>query len=112
MPASTPTLGQYLGYWLREGRADPRAEDLRQVRDVLPPEPPPGRGALRLDRLEVRDIRPRLNGLRKICPCSAQGKAAQEALQRLGESLDHTATAAPAAAPTAETAGPVRIPAV
>jgi integrase len=39
-------------------------------------------------------------------------EATQEALQRLGQSLDGQATAAPAAAQTAETAGPVGVPAV
>jgi integrase len=34
----------------------------------------PGLGSRRLDRLEVRDIRTVLNGLRKICQCCAQGK--------------------------------------
>lgn len=39
-------------------------------------------------------------------------EATQEALRRLGQSLDSTATAAPIAAETAETAGPDADPAV
>jgi hypothetical protein len=75
MPASMPTLGQYLGYWLREvvePNLAPKTYDKYEMfcRLYLSP----GLGARRLDRLEVRDIRPWLNGLRKVCRCCAQGK--------------------------------------
>jgi integrase len=75
MPTTTPTLANYLAYWLREvvepNLAPKTAERYALfIRLYLVP----GLGMKRLDRLQVRDIRVWLNRLRTTCQCCAQGK--------------------------------------
>jgi integrase len=77
MPTTTPTLANYLAYWLREviepnlaPKTTERYALLTRLYLV------PGLGTKRLDRLQVRDIRTWLNRLRTTCQCCAQGKDA------------------------------------
>ncbi|MFE5741131.1 site-specific integrase [Streptomyces celluloflavus] len=73
----SPTLQQYLAYWLKEV-VDPElkpkaAETYRMhVRLYIAP----GLGTKRLDKLSVRDVRAWLNKLQDQCQCCAQGKDA------------------------------------
>lgn len=76
---SSPTLADYLTYWLREVVVEPNYapltcatyETLTRLYIV------PGLGAKRLDKLAVRDARAWLNKLRVTCQCCAQGKDAR-----------------------------------
>jgi integrase len=75
---STPRLGDYLSYWLREV-VDPNVAPLTAatyetlVRVYIVP----GLGSKRLDRLQVRDVQAWLNRVRQTCQCCAQGKDAR-----------------------------------
>ena len=79
VPASSPTLAQYMTYWLREVVVPPNYapltcatyETLTRLY-VLP-----SLGSKRLDKLTLRDVRAWLNKLRDTCQCSAQGKDAR-----------------------------------
>lgn len=75
---ASQTVGDFLGYWMREVIEPNRApltvatyESLVRLYLV------PGIGAKRLDRLSVRDVQTWLNGLRTACQCCAQGKDAR-----------------------------------
>jgi integrase len=76
---SSPTLVDYLTYWLREVVIPPgyapltcaTYETLTRLYIV------PTLGAKRLDRLSLRDVRARLARLRTTCQCCAQGKDAR-----------------------------------
>ncbi len=75
---ASPTVGDFLGYWLREIIEPNRApltvatyESLVRLYLV------PGIGGKRLDRLSVRDVQTWMNGLRTACQCCAQGKDAR-----------------------------------
>jgi integrase len=75
MPASMPTVAQYLAYWSREvvePNLAPKTYEKYEMFSRL--YIAPGLGARRLDRLEVRHLRPWLNQLRQVCQCCAQGK--------------------------------------
>jgi integrase len=80
---SVPTLGQYLDSWLRDV-VEPNLAPLSAstyetlVRLYLKP----GLGALRLDRLNVRDLQRWFTAIRKVCQCCAQGKDARRAEPR------------------------------
>ena len=74
---ASPTLAEFLAYWLREVIAPNRAplttstyESLVRLYLV------PGLGSKRLDRLSVRDVQTWMTGLRNACQCCAQGKDA------------------------------------
>jgi integrase len=72
---SSPTLAEYLAYWLREvvkpNLAPATAANYDMfVRLYIVPT----LGAVRLDRLSVREVRTWLNRLRTTCQCCAQGK--------------------------------------
>ena len=77
MPTTTPTLGSYLAYWLREV-VEPNLAPKTVEKYVLLSRLylVPGLGTKRIDRLQVRDIRTWLNRLRITCQCCAQGKDA------------------------------------
>ena len=75
MPTTTPTLADYLAYWLREvvePNLAPKTTEKYALLTRL--YLVPGLGAQRLDRLQVRDVRTWLNRLRTTCQCCAQGK--------------------------------------
>ncbi len=77
MPTKTPTLAQYLAYWLREivePNLTPKTYEFYEMISRL--YIGPGLGAKRLDRLQVREVRIWLNRLRQACQCCAQGKDA------------------------------------
>lgn len=76
--SSTPTLAQYLAYWLREvvePELKPKTAETyaMHVRLYIVP----GLGKKRLDKLTVRDVRAWLNDLLEQCQCCAQGKDAK-----------------------------------
>lgn len=79
VPTSSPTLAEYMAYWLREVVVPPNYapltcatyETLTRLY-VLP-----GLGSKRLDKLTLRDVRGWLNTLRDTCQCCAQGKDAR-----------------------------------
>lgn len=79
-PVSTtsPVLGEYLRYWLREV-VEPNLAPLTAatyetlVRLYIEPH----LGKQRLDKLTVRDVRTWLNRVRETCQCCAQGKDAR-----------------------------------
>jgi integrase len=75
---SSPTVGDFLGDWMRDVIEPNRApltaatyESLVRLYLV------PGLGTKRLDRLSVREVQTWLNGLRTACQCCAQGKDAR-----------------------------------
>ena len=81
VPTSTPTLAEYMAYWLREVVIPPNYAPLTYATYetltrlyVLP-----GLGAKRLDKLTLRDVRSWLSKLRDTCQCCAQGKDARRA---------------------------------
>jgi integrase len=79
VPTSTPTLADYMTYWLHEVVVQPdyapltcaTYETLTRLY-VLP-----GLGSKRLDKLTLGDVRSWLNKLRDTCQCCAQGKDAR-----------------------------------
>jgi integrase len=81
---SSPTLADYLAYWLREVVVPPNYapltcatyETLTRLYIV------PGLGRKRLDKLTLRDVRAWLNKLRDTCQCCAQGKDARRPEKR------------------------------
>jgi integrase len=83
---SSPTLADYLTYWLREVVVPPNYAPLTcatyeiMTRLYIVP----GLGGKRLDKLALRDVRSWLNGLRDTCQCCAHGKDARrpETLRR------------------------------
>jgi integrase len=83
MPTTTPTLADYLTYWLREV-VEPNLAPKTTERYALLTRLylVPSLGAKRLDRLQVRDIRTWLNQLRTTCQCCAQGKDAARPTDR------------------------------
>jgi integrase len=74
----TPTVAQYVGYWLREivkPNLSPGTfvtyEVLARLHIV------PGLGRKRLDKLQVPDVQTWLNTEQRVCQCCAQGKDAR-----------------------------------
>jgi integrase len=83
MPTTTPTLADYLTYWLREvvePNLAPKTTEKYALLTRL--YLVPGLGVKRLDRLQVRDVRTWLNQLRTTCQCCAQGKDAGRPIDR------------------------------
>ncbi len=83
MQTTTPTVAHYLAYWLREivePSLAPKTYDYYEMFSRL--YIAPDLGAKRLDRLQVRDVRSWLNGLRQACQCCVQGKDAARPLER------------------------------
>jgi integrase len=80
VPTSTPSLAQYLNYWLDEiikPNSAPLTYDTYAmfVRLYLPQ----SLGRKRVDRLQARDVQTWINKLAKTCQCCAQGKDARRA---------------------------------
>jgi len=81
---SSPTLADYLAYWLREVIVEPNYapltcatyETLTRLYVV------PTLGQKRLDKLSLRDVRAWMNKLRDTCQCCAQGKDARRPERR------------------------------
>jgi integrase len=78
VPTSTPSLAQYLNYWLDEiikPNSAPLTYDTYAmfVRLYLPE----SLGRKRVDRLQARDVQAWINKLAKTCQCCAQGKDAR-----------------------------------
>jgi integrase len=77
VPTKTPTIADYLAYWLREV-IEPNAaplthstyETLTRLYIV------PGIGTKRLDRLQVRDVQTWINQVGRLCQCCVQRKDA------------------------------------
>jgi integrase len=74
---TSPTLADYLAYWLRavvEPGLKPKAAETydMHVRLYIVP----GLGSKRIDKLTVRDVREWVNKLGESCQCCAQGKDA------------------------------------
>ena len=73
---SSPTLADYLAYWLREVIVQPDYAPLTcstyetMTRLYILP----GLGRKRLDKLTLRDVRAWINQLRVTCQCCVQGK--------------------------------------
>jgi integrase len=83
VPTTTPTLADYLTYWLREvvePNLAPKTTEKYALLTRL--YLVPGLGVKRLDRLQVRDVRTWLNRLRTTCQCCAQGKDAARPIGR------------------------------
>jgi integrase len=75
---SSPTLAEYLEYWLREivtPNLRPKTTETYAMHVRLYIEP--GLGKKRLDKITVRDVRTWLNRLAETCQCCAQGKDAR-----------------------------------
>jgi integrase len=81
---SSPTVAQYLAYWLAEVVVPPNFAPLTcsTYETLARLYIAPGLGAKRLDRLTLRDVRAWLNSLRLTCQCCAQGKDARRSLSR------------------------------
>lgn len=78
--SSVPTLGQYMTSWLEEvirPNSAPLTYSTYATQFRVHIEP--GLGAIRLDRLRVRDVQTWLNGLSTQCQCCAQGRDARRA---------------------------------
>jgi integrase len=78
VPTTTPTVAEYLAYWLAEV-IEPNREpntyshyELMSRLHIIP-----AIGSRRIDRLTVRDVQSWLNKLRDICQCCAQRKDAR-----------------------------------
>jgi integrase len=74
---TTPTLSEYMTYWLREVVAPslkPKTAETYEMHHRLYIER--GLGRKRLDRIIVRDVRTWLNRLAEQCQCCEQGKDA------------------------------------
>lgn len=97
----TPTVAEYVSYWLREivePNLSPGTYVTYEV--VVRRYLIPGLGSKRLDRLQARDVQMWINAVRRACQCCAQGKDASRpehkrrccALGRCCQSLPSAAT--------------------
>ncbi len=82
MPTATPTVAEYLNYWLtevikpnREANTYSHYELMARLHVI------PGLGSKHLDRLTVREVQSWLNKLPDICQCCAQDKDLQRAVE-------------------------------
>jgi integrase len=72
---ASQTVGDFLGYWMREIIEPNRAPLTVATYDSLVRlYLVPGLGGKRLDRLSVRDVQAWINGQRTACQCCTQGK--------------------------------------
>lgn len=80
---NTPTLAQYLAYWLKEV-VEPNLRPLTAAtyETTVRLHIVPFLGSKRLDRLTVQDMRAWLNKLADTCQCCAQGKDARRPEER------------------------------
>jgi len=75
--SAVPKLADFLGYWLTEivqPNLAPKTHEKYELFSRL--HIIPHLGGMRLDRIQVKDIRQWLNKLDRICQCCAQGKDA------------------------------------
>jgi integrase len=82
LPTTTPTVAEYLHYWLAEvikPNREPNTYSHYELMSRL--HVIPGVGQKHLDRLTVRDVQSWLNKLPDICQCCAQGKDEMRAEQ-------------------------------
>lgn len=81
---TSPTLAEYLAYWLREVVIPPDYAPLTcaTYETLTRLYIKPGLGSKRLDKLTLRDVRGWLNKLRDTCQCCAQGKDARRPEKR------------------------------
>jgi integrase len=82
MPTATPTVAEYLAYWLtevikpnREANTYSHYELMARLHVI------PGLGGKHLDRLTVREVQSWLNKLPSVCQCCTQGKDEQRAVE-------------------------------
>jgi Phage integrase, N-terminal SAM-like domain len=75
---SSPTVADYLGYWLREV-VEPNLAPMTAAtyETMIRLYIIPGLGTKRLDRLQVRDVQTWINQIPKVCQCCVQGKDAR-----------------------------------
>jgi integrase len=75
IPTSTPTVAEYLAYWLAEVIAPNREDNTHSHYELMSRlHVIPGVGKRRVDKLTVRETQTWLNKLPGICQCCAQGK--------------------------------------
>ncbi len=78
MATKVPTLGEYIGYWLREIVKPNLTPDTYVTYEVICRlYLVPGLGAKRADRLHSRDVQTWINTVGRTCQCCAQGKDAR-----------------------------------
>jgi integrase len=75
VPTATPTLSNYLAYWLREiVQPHIKPASFAMYETMVRIYIAPALGSKRLDRITIRDIQGWLNKLAATCQCCAQGK--------------------------------------
>ncbi len=80
VPTKTPTVADYLTYWLREVVEPNLAPLTYSTYDTLTRlYIVPGVGAKRIDRLQVRDVQTWINQIGRLCQCCIQTKGRQTA---------------------------------
>ena len=78
VPTKSPTVGEYLAYWLSEVVEPNLAPLTHSTYDTLTRlYIVPGVGGKRLDRLQVRDVQAWINQAGKLCQCCIQRKDAK-----------------------------------
>lgn len=83
MPTSTPTVAEWLSYWLKNVIEPNRAESTWENYEMFSRlYIIPGLGAKKLSKLQVRDVQAWLNKIPTICQCCAQGKDAKRDTKR------------------------------
>jgi integrase len=81
IPTKTPTVAEYLTYWLREVVEPNLAPLTHSTYDTLIRlYIVPGIGSKRLDRLQVRDVQTWINQVGRSCQCCVQCKDAKRAV--------------------------------
>ena len=82
IPTSTPTVAEYLAYWLAEVIGPNREDNTYSHYELMSRlHVIPGVGKRRIDKLTVRETQAWLNTLAGICQCCAQGKDAKRPAQ-------------------------------
>ena len=78
IPTTTPTIAEYLAYWLAEVIKPNREDNTYSHYELMSRlHVVPGVGKKRVDKLTVRETQTWLNKLPGICQCCAQGKDAK-----------------------------------
>ena len=82
IPTSTPTVAEYLAYWLAEVIGPNREDNTYSHYELMSRlHVIPGVGKRRIDKLTVRETQAWLNTLAGICQCCAQSKDAKRPAQ-------------------------------